>query len=37
MITLCVVPNMTGTKSEKIKITILCVLLDLSYTLPFII
>ena len=36
MITLCVIPNFTGTIKEYIGCAILCIMLDSTYILPMI-
>lgn len=37
MLTLAVVTNWVGTRSEKIKMLLICVLIDLTYIVPIII
>lgn len=34
MISLCIIPAMTGTLKDRIQIVIICLLLDSSYILP---
>jgi len=37
MITLCVIPNFTGTKKELCQALLLCLFLDMSYIVPLLI